>query len=240
MVPLLSSLGISLGGLWSLGLIKKEFGIAFKLQSIHALKIRMVHGWYVFLSQLKISLFSNTNMVILGFIAGDKAVGYFAAAEKLIRSLASLQVPVTQALFPYISKDMKLDKQKAINQVSKVTKIGAIFYMIILLTIFIFSKEIILLVFGNDMIESVLVLKILLLIPLTIFLNNMFGTQILLNLGKDKIFFKILLSTALLNVVMVIPMTLFFGYIGTAVSVLISEIFLLIGMYIYARKEFTK
>ena len=239
-VPILTSTGFIIAGIWSLFLIKKEFNINFKFQSFNFLKRKIIDGWYVFLSQVKISLFSNTNTVILGLIAGNQAVGYFVAAEKLIRSLASLQVPVTQTLFPYISKEIKIDKMTTINKIFKISKIGTIIYSAILIGIFIFSEELIILIFCENMTESVIVLKILLIIPLTIFLNNMFGTQILLNLGKDKLFFKILLSIALLNIIMVIPLTLYFSYIGTAISVLISEIFLLVGMYMYTKKEFIK
>jgi len=239
-VPLLISIGSIIAGIWSLYLVKKEFQTSFKFQPISILKRAFIEGWYIFLSQLKITLFSNTNTVILGIFAGNQAVGYFAAAEKLIRSLASLQVPITQSLFPYISKEIKINKEKTINKIMTISKIGSFIYIVILFFIFIFSKEIITVIFGKNMLESVLILKILLIIPLTIFLNNMFGTQILLNLGRDKIFFKVLLATAILNIILVIPLTLLYSYIGTSISVMISEIFLLVAMYIYARKEFIK
>ena len=239
-VPLITSIGSIIAGTWSLYLVKKEFQVSFKFQSRAILKIALIEGWYIFLSQLKITLFSNTNTVILGILAGNQAVGYFAAAEKLIRSLASLQVPITQSLFPYISKEIKINKEKTITKILTISKVGSFIYIVILVFIFIFSKEIITVIFGENMSESAIVLKILLLMPLSIFLNNMFGTQILLNLGRDKIFFKVLLATAILNILLVIPLTLLYSYIGTSISVMISEIFLLVGMYIYARKEFIK
>ena len=240
LVPLLNSMGFIVSGIWSLIIIKREFDISFKFQSLNVLKIKFIEGWYIFLSQIKISLFSNTNIIILGLLAGNNAVGYFVAAEKLIRSLSSLQVPITQSLFPYISKNIRINKLNTINQILKISKIGTFIYIIIMFFVFIYSEEIILLIFGEAMIESVLVLKILLFLPLSIFLNNMFGTQILLNLGKDKLFFKILLLTAILNIIILIPLTNELSYIGTAISVLISEIFLLLGMYFFARKEFCK
>jgi PST family polysaccharide transporter len=85
--------------------------------------------------------------------------------------------------------------------------------------------------------QIVLTLRIILIIPLCVFLNNLFGTQILLNTSQDKLFFRVLLFTAMLNIILVFPLTYFFSYIGTSISMVISEIFLLLGMYYYARKK---
>ncbi len=238
LVPIFTSIGFIVAGICSLFIIKKEFNINFKFQPLCNIKFRIIEGWYIFLSQIKISLFSNTNTVVLGLIAGDKAVGYFAAAEKIIRSISSMQVPITQSLFPYISRNMRIDRINTINKILIVSKIGTFIYLFIIFIIFIYSKEIVILIFGQSMIESVLVLKILLFLPLFIFLNNMFGTQILLNLGKNKLFFRILLFTAFLNIIILIPLTYTFNYLGTAISVLISETFLFLAMYFFARKEF--
>jgi PST family polysaccharide transporter len=37
---------------------------------------------------MKITLFSSTNVVILGVMIGPVAVGYYVAAEKIMRALA--------------------------------------------------------------------------------------------------------------------------------------------------------
>jgi PST family polysaccharide transporter len=81
----------------------------------------------------------------------------------------------------------------------------------------------------------VITLRIILIIPLCVFLNNLFGTQILLNIGKDKLFFRVLLFTALINMLLVFPLTYFYSYIGTSISMLFSEVFLLIMMFYYAK-----
>jgi PST family polysaccharide transporter len=53
----------------------------------------------------------------------------------------------------------------------------------------------------------------------------------LINLGKQKIFFKVMLFSFLINLVCVYPLTYYFSYIGTSISVLITEVFILIAMY---------
>ena len=191
----------------------------------------------MFLSQLKITLFSNSNILILGIFAGNIQVGYFASAEKIIRTLASLQTPVVNTMFPYISKHIKTEPARMIGQIYKVAKIGSLCYLLVILAVFVFSEEIIKIMFGSALIDVVIALRIILIVPLMVFLNNLFGTQILLNIGKDRVFFLVLLFTAILNLILVFPLTYFYGYIGTSISMVFAEVFLFIGMFYYAQKE---
>ncbi len=237
LVPIFTSAGYILSGLISLVIVRKTFKISFASQRYSTLKKHFNGGWYVFLSQLKITLFSNSNILILGIFAGNIQVGYFASAEKIIRTLASLQTPVVNTMFPYISKHIKTEPARMIGQIYKVAKIGSLCYLLVILAVFVFSEEIIKIMFGSVLIDVVIALRIILIVPLMVFLNNLFGTQILLNIGKDRVFFLVLLFTAILNLILVFPLTYFYGYIGTSISMVFAEVFLFIGMFYYAQKE---
>src|SRR5690606_32074798 len=123
------------------------------------------------------------------------------------------------------------------DKIKRIGIYGTSFYVIILTPIYVLSDDIVILLGTYDVIESSIILKILILLPITIFLNNLFGTQILLNLNKDKLFFKILLFTALINLILIFPLTYYYNYIGTSIAVLITELLLFVLMYIYAIKS---
>lgn len=235
LVPIFTSAGYIISGLLSFSIIKKSFKIEFSKQSIKILKTYIKDGWYVFLSQLKITFFSSSNILILGIFTGNVEVGYFSSAEKIIRTLSAFHTPVVNAMFPYISKNIRITPVKIINQIYKVAKLGAIAYIILLSILFIYSENIIFLMFDALLPPVVITLRIILIIPLCVFLNNLFGTQILLNIGKDKLFFRVLLFTALINMLLVFPLTHYYSYIGTAISMMTSEVFLLIMMFYYAK-----
>jgi PST family polysaccharide transporter len=235
LVPIFTSAGYIISGLLSFSIIKKSFKIEFSKQSIKILKTYIKDGWYVFLSQLKITFFSSSNILILGIFTGNVEVGYFSSAEKIIRTLSAFHTPVVNAMFPYISKNIRITPVKIINHIYKVAKLGAIAYIILLSILFIYSENIIFLMFDALLPPVVITLRIILIIPLCVFLNNLFGTQILLNIGKDKLFFRVLLFTALINMLLVFPLTYFYSYIGTSISMLFSEVFLLIMMFYYAK-----
>lgn len=237
LVPIFTSAGYILSGIISLFIVRRTFKIPFASQKYATLKIHFTDGWYVFLSQLKITLFSNSNILILGIFAGNVQVGYFSSAEKIIRTLASLQTPIVNTMFPYISKNIKTAPLKIIGQIYKVAKIGSWCYLSIILGVFVFSEAIVKTMFGELLTDVVIALRIILIVPLFVFLNNLFGTQILLNTGKDKVFFLVLLFTAILNLILIFPLTYLYGYIGTSISVVFAEAFLFIGMFYYAKRQ---
>jgi len=236
LVPVLNSLGFIIAGLWSLAIVFKTFSIRFEIQSVQTIKHYLKDGWYVFLSQFKVALFGQSNIVILGLLTNNVAVGYYSAAEKIMRALSMLSIPITGALFPYMANDIRTNKVLAIRKLKKIMKYGTLIYVVLLTLVFIYAPQIITLIYTDKMLPSVLVLRIMLLVPLTIFINNIYGTQILLNTDRQKEFFKVVLIGAILNLILCTILSYTYSYIGTAVSLLIVEVYIMIGMYVYAKK----
>ena len=222
-VPLINSLGFLVAGILALWIVFKDFKIKFFWVGIEKLIYQLRDGWHIFLSQINVTLFSNSNVLILGLLTNDTAVGYFSAAEKIMRALAGLQVPIVGALFPHIAKLIKNSKKQAIFQLRKIIKYGTIIYLILVGLVFVFSKEIIVFFYSYSMQESAIILKIVAVVPLTIFLNNIFGTQIMLNTQKEKEFLKVLFLGGITNILLCSVLSYYFSYVGTAISLLFVE-----------------
>jgi PST family polysaccharide transporter len=236
LVPLFTSLGYIISGLLTLLFLRFKKNIKFKFQSLTVVKKCLKEGKYVFLSQVKIVFFNNFNILVLGFVSGNLAVGIYTSAEKIMRGIINLHAPVVASVFPHFSILINSSRDKALLQIKKIARMGTILYTLILIPLFIFSKEFTILLYGEKGIQSAVIIQILIIIPITIFLNNLLGTQILVNLGKQKLFFKVMLFSFLINLVCVYPLTYYFSYIGTSISVLITEVFILIAMYFYTIK----
>ncbi|WP_291286409.1 flippase [Flavobacterium sp.] len=240
LVPVFNALGFIFAGIFALFYIRKDFNIRFKMQPLSGIIEQLQKSKYVFLSELKISLFTNTNTLILGILAGNHAVGYFSAAEKLARAIGNFQTPISNTIFPYLSKEMTVDKLKTIQKIKKITLFGAILFSLIIMVCFCFAEQIIEIIYGRQMFAAVLIFRIVILIPLLSFLDTMFGKQILLNLGKDKLYFRVILFATILNLGINFILTQFYQEIGTAISLLITQIFIVFGMWFYAKKEINK
>ena len=85
--------------------------------------------------------------------------------------------------------------------------------------------------------QSVLLLRILAFLPFIISLSNIFGIQTMLVFGMKKQFNKVLLSAAIVNTVIVLPMIYFYQAIGVSVSMTITETFVTLSMYYILRKN---
>ena len=240
LVPVFNALGFIFAGVFALFYIHRDFNIRFQVQPLSGIIEQLQKSKYVFLSELKISLFTNTNTLILGILAGNHAVGYFSAAEKLVRAVGNFQTPISNTIFPYLSKEMIVDKLKTVQKINKITKFGAILFSVIIVVCFCFAEQIIVIIYGSQMFPAVLLFRIVILIPLLSFLDTMFGKQILLNLGKDKLYFRVILFATILNLIINLILTQLYQEFGTAISLLITQIFIVLGMWFYARKEMDK
>lgn len=237
LVPIFSSLGFIIAGILSLYFIKRDFHLKFELKSFKDILNQLNKGKFIFLSELKISLFTNTNILILGILAGNQAVGYFSSAEKLARAIGGIQIPLSNAIFPHFSKEMLINKKKVIQNILNITRIGSVFFIILISTCFIFAPKIILTIYGSEMTSSILLFRILIIIPLASFLDTMFGKQILINLGMDNLYFRVILAATIFNLCINIPVTYFYHEIGTAMTLMMTQVFIVIGMWYFVKKQ---
>ncbi len=230
-----SFLLIGLIGL-SIAVFKFRLG-GFYLPTFVEIKERLTDGWSVFLSTLSISLYTNSNVFILGIIAGNTAVGYFAAADKIRMAVQGLFANAGQSIFPHMAKLFKTSKEKARSFLRKYLKIILTFLLPVTLLLIFFASEIVNLLLGNQYEESANVLKILAFLPLLIALSNVYGIQVMINTGYKKEFSKIVFLAGILNILLCVVLTYLFGEFGTATAVLIAEFFVTFEMWRFVKTK---
>jgi len=236
-VPLLNSLGFIVAGIIALWIVFKDFGIGFKMPSWEGVKYQLKEGWYIFISTVAISLYTISNTFILGLFTNNTIVGYYSAAEKIIKAIQGLLGPISQTIYPHVSKLMYESKECGIKFLRKVTLLIGSFSFVLSLIIFIFADLIVRIVLGSQYTESVIVLRILAFLPFIIGLSNIFGIQTMLTLNFRKAFSNILISASFLNLVLALILVSSLKHIGISISVLISEMFVTLSMYIYLKSK---
>ncbi len=148
-VPLLTSIGFIIAGIWSLVLLKKEFEIKFVFQKIETLKYYLVDGWHVFLSRIYVSLYTTTNVILLGLFTNNTAVGYYSIAEKIVVAIGGLFEPANQTIYPYLAKKYKENFTQFTLMLKKISIIFlGISFSLVLISQY-FKEEIVYLITGN-------------------------------------------------------------------------------------------
>lgn len=224
LLALINSLQSILIGLSLFILLFIKFGVKFKLSSFNTIKEQVKDGGMIFISSCAISLYTISNTFILGLLTSNTIVGYFAAADKIRQAIQNLLLPFTQAMYPHVSKLFNESKLLAKKFVMKSFKfIGGFSFLISFLT-FIFAKQIVLILVGDNYLQSVNVLRIISFLPFIIYLSNLFGIQTMLNLKFNREFTLIISLAALVNIILSFVLIPFWKETGSALAVLLTEI----------------
>jgi len=223
-VPLISSAGSLVAGFLSLRIIWKIFGVKFVFHSFRAIERQLKEGWHIFISTVAISLYTTSNTFLLGLFTNNTIVGYYSAAEKIVKATLSLLSPISQTIYPYTSKLANDSKEKAINFLKKILKIvGSVTFLISLL-LFVFAVPLVNMVLGKQYQESIKVLRILAFLPFIIGLSNVFAVQGLYAFGYQHVVSKFVVFISLIHLLVFSTLTYFFTLVGSSVSVVITEI----------------
>jgi PST family polysaccharide transporter len=237
LVALIQSIGSVFAGIVALLVIRKHYNNLFVMPTYNQLIIALKEGWYVFISTAAVSLYTASNMIFLGFLGGNIAVGYFSAADKVIKAVQGLIGPVSQSIYPHISMLVVKSKEEALIFINKcIIRIGTAAFIISLI-LFLFSDKIILLLLGTKYDESIILLRIMAFLPFIIALSNIFGIQTMLTFGLNKLFSKILIFAGLLNVLLIIPLIYLVGAVGVAITIVSTELFVTISMSLLLYKK---
>ncbi|MGV0756039.1 flippase [Empedobacter brevis] len=236
LAPLCTALGLISSGIISLIIVYKKFHISFVKTSINRIKKQLNHGFYVFISEVQIAAIANGNILILGFFGGNQAVGIYSAAEKIVRAIGNLQAPLINTLYPYVSKEMQINKRNILNQLNKFKLYSSIILTIICLVLFIFTPFLFNLIYGNNHENSVIVFRIIILFPLLSFFDQFYGKLILLTNNDEKNFMKVFFISSIFSVILSSILSYYYSFIGMAIANLAVQFFIVLGMYYYAKK----
>lgn len=215
----------------------RKFDLRYLFPSKVQLLEQLKKGWNLFLSSIWINLYTTSNVFILGLFAPSSVVGYYSAADKVRIAFQGILSSMSQSVFPYVNKLLAESYQKFISFNRKLLKISFMIGIIISSSLFLFAEPIVKIVLGNEYSPSVIVLRIIAWLPLIIFLSNVFGIQTMLPLNYQKKFSQILFLAALINLMISFSIVPSYFEIGTAVSMLVTEIFVTLSFFIFIRMK---
>jgi len=199
------------------------------------MKEQLHDGWYLFLSSISINLYTTSNTFILGMLTNNTLVGYYAAADKIRIAFHGILTTLSQSVFPFVNILLKESFDKFINFNKKLIFFAGGIGLILTSTLFLFAPGITGLILGEQYLQSANILRIISFVPFLVSLSNVFGIQIMLPLGYDKLFNKIISGAAFIHIILLLTLIPEYFAIGTAVSVVITEFLVTFIMFIFLR-----
>ncbi|MCB9247370.1 MAG: oligosaccharide flippase family protein [Ignavibacteriales bacterium] len=100
----LNAISSILTGLIGLVLAGIDFKLKFFIPSVPQVKEQLTEGWHYFVSNLSISLYTISNIFILGLFTNDTIVGYFSAADRIRSAVQNISSTAGQNNIPSCNK----------------------------------------------------------------------------------------------------------------------------------------
>ena len=191
----------------------------------------------VFSFSVVTSIYLQLNTVLLGFLKNALAVGYFAAATKVMQMLLTMSVCLGSVMMPRASHLIAENKEDEFNRLIQKSydftlaialpmTIGLIFCAPSLITALCGVK------FEHSILPSQIIAPIILMVAI----SNVFGIQVLFPKGKINIVTLCCGIGAVADLILNLCLIPFFSYIGTSIAYLGAEVATTVSMYFIGRK----
>lgn len=239
-ITLLNSAGFLMAGIISIFLAIRIFRIKYTSIKLHDIFNQIREASIVFFSSAFVSLYNNSFVFILGLFLNESSIGIYAAVDKIIRAAKSITEPISVALFPHVAKSFAGNKIKCnVDLLFKYTAKITIPLVIISIGLFLFAPFVCNLFFKSIAEDSIVLIR--LMSPLIIIggLNYMLGIVGLINLGLQKVWFKILIISSISAVIVLLITVNFLDYYSAVVSSAIAEVLIFLKA-IYSLKKLSR
>lgn len=231
-VPIYNSLGFIVSGLIGFVLSFKYF--KYKMPKISLIKQLLIDSSSLFVSNLASSLYTASNVFILGLFSGNIIAGVYSSMEKLILAVKNIYVPLYQALYPWVARQKDKQKKQIIN---KILPLVFLVSAIVTLVILFFAKSILIIVYDDVLITSYAnVFRILCFISIFSGLNMLYNVLYFPAAKRYKVRMNIMIFGGLFNMIMNLIFVQIFNIYGIAIIVTTTELLLVLIGYYYFKK----
>ena len=236
-ITLLNSAGFVVAGVISFILAIRIFKIHYSRIKAKDICIQIKEASIVFYSFAFINLYNNSFVFIMGLFLSESSIGIYAAVEKIIKAAKSVIEPISTALFPHVAKSfVSGSANDNINILLGYTK-KLLFPLVPLsLGLFVFAPFVCNYFLKSIAVESINLIR--LMSPLVIIggLNYMLGVVGLINLGEQKVWFKILFVSSISAVIVLMVSVHFLDYYAAVLSATVAEFLICILSIVHLMK----
>ena len=219
-----------------LNFIRVHRFIEWKVYNSYDLKRHMKPILILFAQSLAISIYTNLDTIMLGFIKTDTDVGYYNAAVKIKTILLSLVTSLGNVLLPRMSYYAEKKEIRAFKEMT-LKALNFTVLMSIPLTLYfaMFAEESIEFLAGPGYIGAILTMQIITMAIIPGGITGVLGIQVLTALEKEKyVLYSVSIGAIvdfILNLLFIYPL----GAAGAALATVLAEIMVLIVQVIYTK-----
>ena len=213
------------------GIIGIALLVIYRLQSNQPLRVStemakqlLARSYPYIFSTLMVTLFQNTDHIMLKMISGDAENGFYSAAITCASVVAFVYAAIIDSMRPVILANKKLENNEYGKSISTLYCIITYMALVQGVVFTILAKPIVQILYGIDYSKTATVLQILVWYVAFSQMGRIRNIWILSE-GKQKILWKINLAGALLNIIINAALIPVWGAFGAAFASFMTQVF---------------
>ena len=223
----IANASVSLGYILNLYYTRRY--LKFRLTRHMCIKKHILPIFLLFCGQLATMIYIQSDITMIGFIKSDYDVGVYSFSSKIYLLSKSVINAITTVAIPRIVYYLGKDDQQQYNRFSsKIAELLLLIGIPSVIGLVLLSKEILILLGGNQYIQGILCLQILGIALIFAIFSGFFANALIIPNRKEQAFLVITIVAALLNISLNLVLVPRCGINGAAITTLLSEVFVLL------------
>jgi len=191
--------------------------------------VRLRVDFPIFFSQVAASLYYATNVLLLGLFVTPANVGFFGAAERIVRSIVTVNASLPQTLYPITVKLFDNDHKAANRTVWVSAAILGLVGAVLAIAVYVLAPDVIMILLGRGFEPVVKITRILALTIPLFGVGHVVAVQGLVALNEGFYYAVVTTFGGVLNVALAFILVPRFGIDGMAAGLVISVFAITIG-----------
>ena len=184
-----------------------------------------------------IELYTMVGTTLLTVFSVPENVGYYSNSMSIIRVVRTIVTAICAVFLPRLSYYYAIGEiLKFKNLISSGLSILLYITLPVCFGVFLVAHDAVIILFGHDFYNSILLVKVLDITILTIAISNFIGYQIFITIGKEKLMLRSTIIGACINIIANILLLYFFDYVGVAMASVLAEMAVTMYQYHHLRK----
>lgn len=225
-------------GIVSFVYLVRFFKIRRTFVSLNECVFNIKSGYYVFLSNFSVYMYSSINTLIIGGVLGPKSAGSYAICERVYMAVRAVFEPFTQAVYPYLNRLYVNNKIDFLKFSRKLLIIYFLLLLVVTLVLYLMKGVVVYYIIGKDSAEVDGIL-FLFLLALPLALGGMLSKYLIIS-GKSNLLFRITFVSMLVNLAIIFPFITTMKLEGAVIAFIIVQLVQLMMQFYYYRQGFIK
>jgi O-antigen/teichoic acid export membrane protein len=223
-------IGNILGFLLGLYILGKKFFVPKFSLDLKLCKYLVKESYLIGIGRFLRKISFRFDTILIKMIRGSIEVALFSGPYRLFLQLTFIPNNIVMSIFPVFSRKYAKRADSLNFAFKECFKIFAIFLIPLVIFLFFFAQDIVMLIFGKKLIESVPVFKILSLAWGFMFISVLF-VETLIAVGKQNLTTLCIALALIVNVILDVILIPTIGFYGAGLATFAAEVILTFSTY---------